>query len=806
MLQTDHYRRFERVDRVEETPRGVVAELHGERLAVEVVTAGLVRLRISRGGAFDDPPTYAVCVDPFEEPARFEVARDDERVRVVTAELTVSVWLDPFRVDVHRADGTPVVETAADEQGRYWAYATLNDSWTVRRRCRRDDAFFGLGEKGGRHNRKGRDFLMWNTDVLSPHETAEFTVDKEPGDLRGDRTSTEFDPYYVSVPFFYHQAHPSLAMSGSFVDNGYRSTFELSGSEEYRFGAAGGQYVEYVFAGPDMAAILADYTWLTGRMPLPPLWALGYHQCRWLAYSGEDVERLGRRLRAEGIPCDVLWLDIEYMDGYRVFTWHPERFPDPAAMLERLADDGFRTITIIDPGVKYEPGYWVFDQGVERDLFCRTEGGDTYIGQVWPGDTAFPDFVTEEARAWWGELNAAHVRSGLAGIWNDMNEPATGSIPALPMRFDHGRQVHERYRNQYALLMAMGTVAGLRESMPDRRTFVLSRAGFAGIQRYAANWMGDNQSRWDHLWVSITMGCGFGVSGQPFVGADVGGFAGNADGELLVRWTQYAALTPFFRNHTELSTIDQYPWAFGEVVLGHVREAIRLRYRLLPYLYAAFVRAAETGEPVQRPLVLDHQYDAAVRDLDDEFLCGRDLLVAPVTAPGMTARQVYLPAGDWHDWHTGEVVRGPAYVVAATPMDRIPLYARGGAVVPMWGEPPASTAGYHPREVELHVFVPAADGSWESVLAEDDGLTFAAADGGHLRTTVTLTRAGDRVDVRAAVSGDGFPEFAREAFRVVVHGASPTRLVLADGTEVAAVDGAHTVTDRGEGFELSFEV
>jgi alpha-glucosidase len=248
---------------------------------------------------------------------------------------------------------------------------------------------------------------------------------------------------------------------------------------------------------------------------------------------------------------------------------------------------------------------------------ARTEGGDIYLGQVWPGNTAFPDFATEEARSWWGELNAAHVQSGVAGIWNDMNEPATGDIPPDAMRFDHGRHAHERFHNQYALLMAMGTTQGLLAAMPDLRPFVLSRAGFAGIQRYAANWMGDNQARWDHLEVSIAMASGFGVSGQAFVGADVGGFQGGTNAELFVRWMQYGALTPFFRNHSEIGNVDQYVWSFGDVIGRHIREAVKLRYRLLPYLYACFLAAAETGAPVQRPLVFDYQYDGAVRDTDD---------------------------------------------------------------------------------------------------------------------------------------------------------------------------------------------
>ena len=404
-----------------------------------------------------------------------------------------------------------------------------------------------------------------------------------------------------------------------------------------------------------------------------------------------------------------------------------------------------------------------------------------------------------------GELNAAHVRSGLAGIWNDMNEPATGTISPLAMRFDKGRSSHERYRNQYALLMAMGTRAGLLASMPELRTFILSRSGFAGIQRYAANWMGDNLSRWDHLQVAITMGSGFGVSGQPFVGADVGGFHGHCDAELFVRWMQLGTLTPFCRNHSEIDNVDQYAWSWGEAVLELAREAVRLRYRLLPYLYAAFVTAAETGAPVQRPLVFDHQYDGTVRDLDDEYLLGGDLLVAPVTAAGMTARQVYLPAGEWFDWHTDERHEGRRFLVATTPMDRIPLYARAGAVVPMWAHAPASTSGHHPAVVELHVFVPAGDGEHTSWLVEDDGLTFGAESGACLRTTFTLSRTGSQVRLSSRVEGDGYAEFAREAFHVVLHGATPARVRL-EGTEVDGGSGRFAVPNTGGPLSLSLDL
>jgi alpha-glucosidase len=292
---------------------------------------------------------------------------------------------------------------------------------------------------------------------------------------------------------------------------------------------------------------------------------------------------------------------------------------------------------------------------------------------------------------------------------------------------------------------------------------------------------------------------GFGVSGQPFVGADVGGFQGQSQAELFLRWMQYGALTPFFRNHSEIGYVDQYAWSWGEAVLDLVREAVRLRYRLLPYVYAAFVRATETGEPVQRPLVFDHQDDPAVRDLDDEYLFGRDLLVAPVTEAGQTARQVYLPAGDWHDWHTGEAFSGGRWLLVATPMDRIPLYARAGAVIPMWPDAPSSTAGYRPEAVELHLFVPRADGAWESLLVEDDG---ESLDGPRRRTTFAVQRRGDRVTVDADVEGDG--DFGRRSFELVLHG-PVSEAVAVGGERVAVSDGRATIADRGEPFRVAFD-
>lgn len=801
-IDLHYFQCFTKVGAVTQSTRGIQMEVDGELLRVDVIRDDVVRLKISRGGVFDEKPSFAVCADTEAGSPPFSVHENTAKVVLKTAGMVVSIGKAPFRIDAYRADGSVIFESYEDPAGNNWAYSTINDEFIIRRKCLREDAFYGLGEKTGHLNRKGRDFTMQNLDVFDSHLNAEFLEETGP---RNHCMSTEFDPYYVSIPFFYHLPRASGDLAGFFIDNGYRAHFEFSNREEYRIHFRGGQYTEYIFAGPKMRDVLGAYTWLTGRMQPPPIWSLGYHQCRWFNYTQPMVERLAENYREKEIPCDVLWLDIDYMNGYRVFTWNDKSFPDVKGMLDGLREKGFRLITIIDPGVKYDPGYWVFDQAVERDVLCKTEGGAIYIGQVWPGRTAFPDFATEEARKWWGELNALHVQSGVAGIWNDMNEPATGAIPPDAMRFGNGKYSHERFHNQYALLMAMGTTEGLLKAMPDKRTFVLSRAGFSGIQRYSANWLGDNCSRWEHLWMSLPMALGFGISGQPFIGADIGGFGEYTNPELFARWMQCGALVPFCRNHSEKSSREQYPWVFGEAIEEICRNSIQLRYRLMPYIYSQFMRASETGAPVQIPLIFEFQNDCTARDIDDQYLFGEHLLVAPIYTAGATARQVYLPDGTWHQWYTGEKQTGKRFIVAPAPMDYIPLYARGGSVIPMWPQAPSSTMNYHPETIELHVFIPDEDGVFHSLLHEDDGDTFAFRDGAFYRTDFVLRKAGAQITLEATVSGNGYQAFVRKEYRIVFHGGI-RKQVQVNGSTVSVVDQTLSLANTATSFKIEAEI
>ncbi len=547
----------------------------------------------------------------------------------------------------------------------------------VTKRLRDDEHVYGLGEKTGPLDKRGwqlggSSVAMWNSDTY-----------------RYDQST---DPLYVSVPFYLvlrqGRAH------AVFFDNSHRSSFDLGRSSRSRlsFGAEGGELDYYVIDGPSPRQVLERYTALTGRVPLPPLWALGYHQSRYSYFPDSRLRELARQFRERRIPADVLWLDIHALQDFRPFTWDAERFPDPARLLADLRAQGLRTVVIVDPHPKKQAGDPVYESGLAGGHFVRRADGSLFEGQVWParaertpGPSVFPDFSRAATRAWWGALYRPLLDLGLAGIWNDMNEPSVFDGPAgtLPLDARHDGDGlaadHAEIHNVYGQLMTRSTFEGLLRLRPDRRPFVLTRASFAGGQRFAAVWPGDSSSDWSHLKGSIPMLLGLGLSGFAFAGADVGGFSDDASPELLTRWLQLGALTPFFRNHSDLGTADQEPWAHGQPWEALNRRAIELRYELLPHVYTAMREASRTGVPAMRPLFVDFPQDEATWRLDDEFLFGSDLLVAPIVREGQRRREVYLPAGAWYDLWTGARLEGGRRVnVRSTPRTPAAVRARRG--------------------------------------------------------------------------------------------------------------------------------
>ncbi|MDQ7825440.1 MAG: glycoside hydrolase family 31 protein [Candidatus Eremiobacteraeota bacterium] len=691
-------------------------KLSNAAFQVHVIKPDIIRFRFNAGGKFSEAPSYAVRENKAA-PVQFSLSEKPEYYELATGTLTVRITKKPCRVAIHTAGGTLLCE---DEKSFGMAF----DGGEVRcfKRLFPDERFFGLGEKTGTLDRRGSQYTMWNSDFPS--------------------YTKKQDPLYSSIPFFIaerdHQAY------GIFMDNTYKSYFNMGASNNrlYWFGAEKGDLDYYFIWGPSMKKVISSYTELTGRMELPPLWALGYQQSRWSYFPEEKVREVARSFRKHKIPCDVIYLDIDYMDGYRVFTWDKTRFPDPAGMIADLGRDGFKIVTIIDPGVKADSNYFAAQEGLARDLFAKYPDGVPFQGQVWPSWAYFPDFTKKETRAWWGEKLSALMAQGIAGFWNDMNEPALWGGNFIDIvRFDdngHGAD-HRKAHNVYGLEMAHATFDALNK-YSDKRPFILTRAGFSGTQRYAAMWTGDNVASEDHLKLACFMPLSMGISGLPFVGSDVGGFDGCPSPSLYIRWMQLGAFTPFFRGHSCTGMPDKEPWALGETARDLTRDIITLRYRLLPFLYSEFSRASKTGIPLMRPMFLNFQHDDECYkpEAQEQFMVGDSFLVAPVLSEHETAKKLYLPAGKWLDWWKGTICEGKQWITSDAPLHRVPLYLREGAVVPL-GEPMQFTGEKVSRELEFKVF-PGGESSWE--LYEDDGVTRRYKDGIFSTTAIKINGKG----------------------------------------------------------------
>ncbi len=730
----------------------------GGILRLEVLAGDLIRVRLWAAAPADaegTPVSYAL--DPGAEwPAvAFDLDEDEAWLSLRTGQVTVQVEKRPCRLTFLDAKGRPLSEAAQGigflGEGAFWT-----------RHLAEGEAIYGLAEKAFDLNLRGRRLEMWNTDPHSYH----------PGD----------DPLDLCIPMMVGLREGRAY--GLFFDNPGRAHLDLGQTQhdELRYEACRGELCVYFFGGPTIPAVLERYTQLTGRMPLPPRWLLGYQQSRWSYYPEGQVRALAAEFRRRRIPCDVLYLDIHYMDGYRIFTWDRERFSDPARLLSDLREQGFRTITIIDPGVKLEPGYPVYDEGRRQDLFCKLPDGSVFQGPVWPGECAFPDFTDSKVRAWWGEQVRALLSVGASGVWSDMNEPAIfgGGMPESVRHHYEGRgATHGEIHNVYGLQMARATAEGLRCLTPDERVPVISRAGYAGLQRYALVWTGDNYSTWAHLRLGVSMCLNLGLSGLALCGPDIGGFGQDCDGELLARWTQVGALTPFFRNHSAFNTRRQEPWAFGEPYESICRRWIELRTQLLPYLYTAAWQASRTGLPMMRPLSLAYPGDRRTYNLDDQFLFGDALLAAPVGRPGQTWRRVYLPGGPWYDFWSGERLSGD--VEASAPLERMPVYVQAGSVLPM-GPVLQHTGEWPPDMLHLRVYL----GEGESWLYEDDGNSLAYRSGEFQVTHFVCQARDGGWTLHREVDGPFQPGYDR--FEIQIHGleAAP-RQVRLDGQTVEGV-------------------
>lgn len=567
-------------------------------------------------------------------------------------DMQVTVGAD-CRVRVVLADGTVAVDDAQPF-----------DSGVLVRTAQ-TDRVYGLGERIGGLDRRGRSWTFWNTDAYDPSV----------GGWKPDQ-----DPLYQAIPLELHFAGGKAF--GLFTDVTRRMTIALGGAQDVTTTTGG--ITQYVIAGPRLADVLDRYTQLTGRPALPPKWALGFHQSRWGYPDTQTVEAVAQRFRDEGIPADAMWLDIQHMDGFRSFTFDPVHYGDAPAMIQRLAAKGFRTVAIEDPGIKVDPGWDVYETGKPYLL--------PYVGKGWAGDSQWPDVSSPQARAWWGAQVGTMLDAGIAGIWLDVNEPTTfpegGGGTTLPDELavagDGTPTTMGALHNAYGLFEARATYEAIAARGPGTsdRPFVLSRAGYAGIQKYAAVWTGDTPSTWQGLAQTLPMMLGMGLSGVPMIGSDIGGYSGNATSELYARWLALGSISPFARAHVTSGVRGQEPWMFGDDMSDAARDLLGERYRLMPYLLSLAHEAAQTGAPILRPLVWEFPDDPATYDLADEAMLGPYLLVAPALTEGATTRSVYLPAGRWWEYGTDRVFDGPATIDVALRTPALPMFVRDGAIIP----------------------------------------------------------------------------------------------------------------------------
>lgn len=678
------------------TSNGLIGNTSKEKFRVQVYNPSLIRITITRLNEFEDF-SYAVVANPTDTP--YEITETAAEIFLRTSAATLQINKDKIRFRFLNAKNEIINE---DD----FAFGT---SWngeqvTTYKKLQPGERFIGLGEKTGPLDRRGNGYVNWNTDAFA----------------YGSGT----DPLYSTLPFYIgiHNKH----VYGIFFDNTFKSFFNFGASNNRfaSFGADSGEMNYYFISGESVPDIIENYTLLTGRMDIPPLWSIGYQQCRYSYYPDKEVMGIARHFRDKDIPADVIVLDIHYMDDYKIFSWHKKSFSAPKKLLDELESMGFEVVLMCDPGIKVEPGYSAYEDGVKKDVFIKYPDGTYYTGQVWPGWCHFPDFTNPDARHWWKEQFKAYIDLGVQGFWNDMNEIATwGNM--LPENVEFSFEGHKasmrRARNIFGLMMARSTYEGTRELMNNRRPFNLTRSAYAGIQRYAAVWTGDNVAYDEHMLLGVRMVSSMGLTGVAFAGYDVGGFVGNADSNLFARWISIGAFSPFFRGHSMINSRDSEPWSYGEEVEQISRNFIKFRYQIMPYIYSLFNEASRNGMPVQRTLAINYPHDAKVYDgtFHNQYLFGPYFLIAPVES-NKDFTKVYLPEGDWYYLYNGKKYHGNNEYIIECPVHKLPVFVKAGAIIPM--EMAKAHTGEVNEQLRIHIYKDVANSSF--VYYQDDGVTF----------------------------------------------------------------------------------
>jgi alpha-glucosidase len=775
-------------------PHGDQITFHNSRTTaiVTVLAPGVVRIRLGKGVSLGPDYSWAVIKTDWP-PVHLQISADKALYRIRTSEIELRIQMNPFRVAFYDLSGR-LISKDKDSRGAAWDGSNV--------RCWKwmplDEHYLGLGEKTGPLDKRGHSYVNWNTDPAGYDALT--------------------DPMYQTIPFFVGIRQGKAY--GIFFDNSYRSFFDMGAesADTYSFGAEGGEMNYYFFYGPDPHTVITRFTELVGRAAMPPRWTLGYLQSSAHYYPDSTFRSIADNFRQRHIPCDGLFFDTQHMNASRDFTWDKVGFPDPPKLLGELRQKGFHSFAIVDPGVKEEPGYYVYDQGIAGDHFLKRKNGTVYSGQIWPGASVFPDFTSEKARAWWASVAANFAKNGLSGYLTDMDEPTVDVLPITqgwsPTAFDadvtyddHGLNSPDaKNHNIYGMLMSEATRDGLLQAQPNERPFVITRATYAGGQRYAGQWTGDNLATWEDLHTSLRLIQSMGTSGLVFTGSDIGGFVNMPDPELYARWLESSIFNPYFVTHSGERDHRLDPWSFGPQLEDVNRRTIELRYRLRPYLYTAFYQATQTGIPIVRSLPLEYPDDPRVFDETpakelDEFLFGEDLLAAPVIQPGETTRKVYLPRGTWFDFGSGRSYTGPITFTVDAPLDATPMFVRGGAIVPMQQVIEFDNqVPIDPLTFEIY-----PEGASSREYYEDDGISLDYQRGVYLHERITAVDNDNSLTIKTAdLSGKYMPP--SRSLLLKVHAQSgPAKAVKLNGQELESVTSATALEKAASGAAFDSE-
>jgi alpha-glucosidase len=729
---------------------------------VTALTDSVLRVRVARSGKFGEDSSWAVPADVRHQGVPVRPTPDGFQTKA----LAVHLDRRTLQLTVTDLQGRMIVADAAN------AVALGGTAFSLRKTLPLGEHILGLGDKTGNFDRRGQSFVDWNTDAW------------------GFQRDT--DPIYKSIPF-YIAAGGAGGAYGLFLDNTWRSWFDFGHRDAgaIEIGADGGPIDYYIIAGPTVRDVVRRYTALTGKAPLPPLWSLGYQQSRYSYMSADEVRGIAARLRKDRVPADVIWLDIDFQDRNRPFTTNSKTFPSLKKLASDVGAEGFKLVAITDLHVAYAPnqGYAPYDSGIAGDHFLKNPDGSLYVAPVWPGPSVFPDFTRASSRAWWGSLYKDFTADGIAGFWNDMNEPAIFDTPTKTMplgtvhRIDRDgfaprTATHAELHNVYGMENGRATFEGQLKLRPNVRPFVMTRASYAGGQRYAVTWTGDNSSTWDHLKLAVQQMLSLGLSGFAWSGADIPGFIGGASPELATRWFEIAAFTPVFRGHAANDAPRAEPWVDGPVHLAIRRKFIEERYRLIPYLYAVAEESALTGDPVMRPTFYDYpQMGNAPCDQSMAFTVGRDLLVAASPKPEQPrAYDICLPGKGWYDYWTGLPVASEK-LNEKPKLDRLPVFVRPGAIIAK--QPLVQSTAETPKgPLQLEVY-PGDDCRGELYL--DDGISIS---GPSLRQEIRCTVSAKGVTLSFGPRAGSYPAWWNQ-IAVTIHGARPRHVVIPDQPRAA---------------------